>query len=298
MKLPTLSILTLVVFINFQSGVHSQEINNIHSLLASPSSTAIRICWGSDILGEDPAVEYSSSKAYEKTAKAGFVKSADGFNYQVEIRGLMPDTVYHYRCRFRNKFSNDCTFKTASKQNKDFTFAVVGDVQGKAKSQLWEQAAVWLARKKPAFWIPVGDLVQHGLVQNEWDCFFSDAKVLCESSPIMPVIGNHDCYNEQQKGHTPKLFYTQFPRPDNNSGKVVAWNYSFKYENAAFYILDNYPAAGEHQKNAQIVKEIETKWLDAELAVANSKWKFVFFHPPVYSSGGHGGDTLWLKDFW
>jgi hypothetical protein len=242
-------------------------------------------------------VEYGTTTAYGKKAEGESLKSADGFNHHATITGLLPDTVYHYRCAGSNGFGNDCTFKTASLKNDSFTFAVVGDVQGRGPSGLWQGASAWLAEQKPAFWIPVGDLVQHGLNQSEWACFFADGKALFESSPVMPLIGNHDCYDNEQKWQVPQLYFDQFKLPGNGNDKFQDSWYSFDYQNAHFSILATYPGQ-DHRSNQAIVKGIEQTWLNNDLAVSETKWKFAFFHPPVYSSGGHGGDTLWLKDCW
>jgi len=291
--------LTFLVFtLLLQTAIYSSEIINIHSSFGKSPSKEININWRTADLKENPLVVYGTTTKFENTAKGTAIKSGDGFNYQVKLTNLKPNTLYHYRCGVNKVFSEDCTFKTSGTKHQTFTFAVVGDVQGKGTSKKWQETSAWLAKQNLSFWIPVGDLVDHGLYQKEWDCFFADSKELCQSSPIMPVIGNHDYYALDGKHGKPKLYLEQFSLPKNGKKEYQGLWYSFHYENAHFMILDTYPQTGDRKKDEEIVKVIQKQWLKNELIKSKSKWKFAFFHPPIYSSGPHGGDTLWLKDCW
>lgn len=275
------------------------QLINVNSSFGNSPETEVNISWriekGTDNGG---LVEYGASESYGKKTKASFIKSSGGKNFEAKLSGLKAGTVYHYRCGADGKWSGDCTFKTAPNGPEPFLFSVLGDVQGKKPSGLWRDASKWVAKRKPAFWIPVGDLVQHGMIQKEWDYFFSDAKGLCESSPIMPVIGNHDLYAADGKSHRPQLYLDQFTLPENGDPEYPEDWYYFEYGNAIFIMLNTYPATGDRKKDEALVRETQMQWMDKVLSENEAKWKFVFFHPPIYSSGGHGGDTLWLKDYW
>jgi hypothetical protein len=297
MKSIVSAVVAVLVLSLLPGVVYSQEVTNVHSSFASNPATGMTISWRSDAPLANPIVEYGITPEYGNQAAGKSLASAGGFSHHATIQGLQPDTIYHYRCAGTTGVGNDCTFKTASLKSDAFSFAVVGDVQGRGPSGLWRGAAAWLAKQKPAFWIPVGDLVQHGLNQDEWDSFFADGKALFESSPVMPLIGNHDCYDNEQKWQVPQLYYDQFQLPGNGNDQFQDSWYSFDYQSAYFSILATY-AGQDHQGNKAIIKGLEQAWLDQELAASEAKWKFAFFHPPVYSSGGHGGDTMWLKDYW
>ena len=178
-----------------------------------------------------------------------------------------------------------------------FTFSVVGDIQGKGRSEVWKNAALWLSKRKPSFWVPVGDLVDHGLRKEEWDAFVEDGAALLKVSPIIPVIGNHECYLDKAPEQFPALFYEQFPFFKLGKERPDGW-YSFDYSNAHFVVLNNYPATGDRNKDKNIIREEEKQWLERDLSSSRKRWKFVFMHEPLYSSGPHGGDSNWLIPVW
>jgi predicted MPP superfamily phosphohydrolase len=81
-------------------------------------------------------------------------------------------------------------------------------------------------------------------------------------------LGNHDAREQR--------YYKLF----NMDGKLY---YSFKApkQDVRFFALES----------TYLVPE-QVKWLEEELKSAKETWKIVFFHHPLYSSGGtHGSDT-------
>ena len=85
------------------------------------------------------------------------------------------------------------------------------------------------------------------------------------------ALGNHDNPNER--------FYKRF----NMNGERF---YTFKPKpGVRFFALDS---------NYMDPKQLE--WLEKELAASGSDWKIVFFHHPIYSSGGAHGSDLQLRE--
>jgi len=72
-----------------------------------------------------------------------------------------------------------------------------------------------MEKRKPEFWLHVGDLVGSGGNMAEWDTYLNELKGLAEYSSFMPVIGNHEYYGEETG--EPYNFKEIFALPGNES---------------------------------------------------------------------------------
>jgi hypothetical protein len=95
--------------------------------------------------------------------------------------------------------------------------------------------------------------------------------VLDKNVKFYASLGNHDSTNQRMY----KLF--------NMNGERF---YTFKPKDGIrFFALDS-----------NYMDRTQLQWLEKELAASGSDWKIVYFHHPIYSSGGrHGSDTA-LRD--
>ena len=95
--------------------------------------------------------------------------------------------------------------------------------------------------------------------------------VLDKGVKFYAALGNHDSTNQRMY----KLF--------NMNGERF---YSFKPKDGIrFFALDS-----------NYMDRTQLQWLEKELAASGSDWKIMYFHHPIYSSGGaHGSDTA-LRD--
>jgi hypothetical protein len=100
------------------------------------------------------------------------------------------------------------------------------------------------------------------------------------------------------KEQYPALFFSLFPLPTNGLPAFEGQWYSFRAGVAAFTLLASYPFREKQPCDVRKVPE-QTVWLKDTLARNGAGgWSFVGFHPPVYSSGDHGGDTSWYQGLW
>ncbi len=86
------------------------------------------------------------------------------------------------------------------------------------------------------------------------------------------ALGNHDAREQR--------FYKLF----NMDGKLY---YTFKApkQSVRFFALES-----------TYLEPQQVKWLDEALGAANEHWKIVYFHHPLYSSGGRHGSDAQLRD--
>ena len=144
----------------------------------------------------------------------------------------------------------------------------------------------------PELIINVGDLVEKGGRQSDWDAFdeiigFDPVTMTAGNdlfrTPYWPVLGNHE-YNGDPDGSN---YLEHFDLPGNEK-----W-YSFDYENVHFAILDSTRIYGGNTED--IIAQAE--WLEVDLQASQGQdFIFVAFHHPVYAVSSHGdAPAFWGK---
>jgi hypothetical protein len=151
-------------------------------------------------------------------------------------------------------------------------FAVIGDSGEPSSGQVAvaRQMAAWRGRFPFEFVLMTGDNLYGSERPRDYERKFSvPYKALIDAGvKFYASLGNHDDDGQTQY----KLF--------NMNGQKY---YTFKPQNGVrFFALDS-----------NYVDQKQLQWLDKELAGSGSDWKIVFFHHPLYSSGGtHGSADL------
>jgi hypothetical protein len=189
----------------------------------------------------------------------------------------------------------DYYFTTAPTPNPttpaSFRFAVYGDNRPGVFGRCYHDILVKsMINYHPDFVLNVGDIVPaaSGNANGQWDRLFYEWRYLSPYTPIMISMGNHEFY----EGANPDYgaYYLQtFHFPGNEQ------YYSFNYSNAHFISLNL--SIDEHRV---LIGSPEYSWLLNDLQAANSSpeidWIIVFFHVPLYSSGGHGCNENLIQD--
>jgi hypothetical protein len=153
-------------------------------------------------------------------------------------------------------------------------FAVIGDTGTGSKQQ--QQLADVMTRYKTAFpfefVLMTGDNMYGGETPADFKRKFSDVyKALLDDRVLFYAsLGNHD--------ESTQRFYEHF----NMKGEEY---YRLKKRDVAFYAL-----------NSNYMEKRQLKWLEDELAKDESRWKIVFLHHPLYSSGGKHGSSSGLRE--
>jgi len=155
-------------------------------------------------------------------------------------------------------------------------FAVIGDsgTGGSKQYKIAERLAAIRARFPFDFVLMLGDNLYGGSGPRDYtNKFEKPYKTLLNAGvKFYATLGNHDNSNER--------FYKLF----NMNGDRF---YTFKPPRASvrFFSLDS-----NYMDKEQLV------WLEKELANSQSDWKIMFFHHPMYSSGGSHGSDLRLRE--
>jgi predicted phosphodiesterase len=154
-------------------------------------------------------------------------------------------------------------------------FAVIGD-SGTGDSNQYKLAKVFtdIRQRFPyEFVLMMGDNMYGGESARDFQRKFETPykPVLDQGVKFYASLGNHDSTNQ-------KMY-----KPFNMNGERF---YTFKPKDGIrFFALDS-----------NYMDRPQLQWFEKELAASGSDWKIVFFHHPIYSSGGaHGSDTA-LRD--
>ena len=256
-------------------------------------------------LKNDPDfVDGSEETAVMKKFATQFAAKGEGANYTetftakieyddfatwvVEMTNLEPDTRYYYRVGTWDAFDTEAGtftnpnlseirwFTTAPEKNAmaQFRFVSAGDSRGGTKDIAANIDR--LANIGADFWLFNGDMNTTGK-QSEWDEWFDAMQPLNDSTPLMPVQGNHEIFAE--------VFYYQFALPvaPEIPEEYAEFGWSFDYGNTHFVGLNS---------NTEAVVEAQKDFLRNDLNRASQDedivWIITMFHHPAYSASNHG----------
>ena len=225
--------------------------------------------------------------------------------YKTDISGLTAGETYVYRIgdSVDDVWSETYKFTTKAENIEEFTFLGITDPQSTAWSGGFEYTAKTLdaaLTENPdiAFTVNMGDLVEVGPTESQWNAYFKAFKGISETLPHMAVVGNHETRGD---GITAvKNFSLHFNNPKNGAdafgdltvedtetvyGDGIITNksetvYSFDYGNAHFAVLNTGTDFG-YNDVVTILTE-QAKWLDEDLAATDKKWKIVMIHQSMY----------------
>ncbi len=245
-------------------------------------------------------VQYATEQSYQ--LRQGYtdyvIDPVPSQLHHVELGNLEPGNTYRYRVWLLSSgvsldsFSGDIDtelgqwlrdngrptgdFKFRTLDNEAFTFIVYGDTQEQypwfIQMERHKLIADYIAMEEDAtFVIHLGDFTYDADDIAGWDMFFEAGREMLANNTVYPVMGNHE-------NNSPN-YYEIFGMPQY---------YSFQCGDAQFIMLDT---------NSWTDFQEQTQWLVGEFT--DSKWKFVSFHHPSYSSDVRNyGGWQQSRDYW
>ncbi|HEY9721182.1 MAG TPA: metallophosphoesterase [Oscillatoriaceae cyanobacterium] len=191
---------------------------------------------------------------------------------EVTLSGLTPGEVYRYRVVEQGRVLGSGRFRNNRPAGADhMRFAVIGDMgEGRAvQFALARQLTDW----RPEFVLAVGDIIYpEGEGTLYGDRFFGPYDALMHEAIFYPALGNHDVLTGNG---APYLAAFALPRSPGNERY-----YAFDWGPARFWCLDSTQSLAPNSP--------QYRWFRADADASGARWKFAFFHHPVYSSGFHG----------
>ena len=200
--------------------------------------------------------------------------TSDDTQHHVVVGGLAPGTAYTYRIEGSDgRVSASHVLTTAVTRAETFGFVVVADMQDAGgPDERWSDVALAIEQTHPdaAFVLAPGDLASNDH-PGPWWLFFDAGRSLFASTPLVPVIGNHDTRTRASHADS-RSFARYFDRPLDELARRV------DYGSVDLFVLSSeLPAAMTSCAPAY-------GWLDDALDEADGTWAFAAFHHSPYDA--------------
>lgn len=231
---------------------------------------------------EDASVEYrekGSDRIFSSTAKRMAYTAnngvSDSYIYRADLKELEKGKAYEYRTRSGDTVSPWMPFATDN--GNGFKAIIYPDSQS-ADYSGWEKLAqqAYKNNKDASFFISMGDLVDNGQDEYQWQTWFRSMKGIIDTIPAATIMGNHEDYSLDWKMAKPERYLAHFDFPDNGDADFKDYFYSFDWGPVHFTVIDTqlhelkdwYPDLFEREK----------EWAADDLARTDKKWKVVLMH--------------------
>ncbi len=238
--------------------------------------------------------------ANELSAETGFNDNSKRSysNHKTIATGLKPNTTYSFRVGTEKAWSETGYFTTAKIGKEPFSFVYFTDPQAKTDAMFDVSRKTMQVAKSMFpnvnFALTCGDLVSSsGLNNSEWEYeqFFATQQNIWNTTPLAPVMGNHD---SSDNINFTRHFNTSITGFDKNMAKVPGSVYSFEYGDALFLAMDF-----EDCTNIAYLDSLKN-WMIHQVELHTSvKWKIAFFHKTIYTGANHQTEakSIIVRDF-
>ncbi len=294
------------------------SVFNLVTTFYGDEGTTRGFAWSAITDYTDMAIRYAQADEdwdSKSVTEAAIYTEYDGrLYYKADIANLEPGETYVYKIGDTQDdlWSNFYTFTTEPDNLTEFSFIGVTDPQ----SSFWGGGFEYYKKTLDAaiaddsdvdFIVNLGDMVETGYDQTEWDNYFRAVKGIAESIPHMAVVGNHETRGDAVTSG--KHYSLQFNNPQNGKGalgdltasdvsnecsKGIIDNidgsiYSFDYGNAHFAVLNS----GTDWSESDTIKILneQANWLREDLNASDKKWKIVMIHQSMYPAKTERYDT-------
>lgn len=172
-------------------------IKHLRQLVTKDNSTGRTIMWtapGSnytlELKNEDGTQVYETEDRTFSDDKYRYIQ------YGVKLENLEPNSDYMYRILRGSETGN--WHKLSTKDgNSGFKAIIFPDSQC-SDYRTWRELAqsAYERNRNAAFFVNMGDLVDNGQNQSQWEQWLFGIEGFSGDIPIAPVIGNHETYSE------------------------------------------------------------------------------------------------------
>ena len=261
---------------------------SVRQLVAADNGTGRTIMWQLTTK-KDSTLEYrkkDSSDIQSVKADAAAYKGnngvSDSYIYTAHVTGLEKGNTYEYRTRTGDSVSRWYPMKTD--QGGAFKAIVTSDSQSSDYSD-WAKLFQGAAERNPdaAFFIDLGDIVDNGQDEYQWQAWFRTVSPTISEIPLAPAIGNHEAYSLDWKETMPERYVALFDLPDNQDKALRNHYYSFDWGDVHFTVLDT--SLQEEKEWVPDLFEKQKAWAEKDIQNSKKKWKVVLMHkdPLQYS---------------
>ncbi len=204
------------------------------------------------------------------------------FRYRAEVDGLMRGAEYEY-CVIGGENSAWHRFCVSDDEYRVLIFA---DSQCGGDYRVWQEV-VQAARREMAsaeLCLHLGDLVDCGASQYQWERWLKGAREVLLSCAFAPTLGNHEDYTTGWQMTIPYWYRALFPVVKNDEEEFDGYVYSFDYGDVHYAVLDTQAEELAEWRDDWVSRQ--AVWLEDDLARSDARWKVVLCHKPFYEMDG------------
>ena len=273
-------------------------IEALRQLITADPRTSRTIMWQSKTPLEDCRLQYQTAdgplQSLPVNSESLHEDRVTNYYYTVYLKNLTPAATYHYRIWQGNIATEWQTFTTAPAEITDFSALIFCDSQCGQTYAGWGQnfRTAWQRHPYAHFFAIVGDIVDNGQQEWQWQHFFAATTDILPQKLFTPVMGNHECYSLLWKFCRPRRYELSYQLPANGSPELQNYYYSYDYGPVHFIVLntqmlelnDIHPDLLEKQK----------AWLQQDVKNHPAKWRVVLMHKDVlaYDEYQEGTKTM------
>ncbi|MDB6071882.1 MAG: Kelch domain protein [Verrucomicrobiales bacterium] len=217
--------------------------------------------------------------------------------FEAELTGLLPDTLYYYGVGQDNKAlatpADGFSFRTLPTPGtaRNALFWVVGDSGTGNKVQLAVHTAMrdWLKKEKRTLdgYLHVGDMAYGSGLDSEFQGYFFESYAdTLRNTVCWPALGNHEGRHSSGATATGPYFDAYVCPTLGESGGVASGTesyYSFDFGKIHFICLNSHDLPRDPAGTM-------AQWLKADLDKSKADWLIAFWHHPPYTKGSHDSD--------
>ena len=279
-------IIAVTAFLSVPISVHTgydTEVGQIMHVVTADMKHEHRISWKTKNFGEPGRLEIRPKQSSNITTVSAESVELPTYNggkrfgvYTAHVTNLTAGTDYEYRITVGKRQSAWLEFKTEPELTA-FKALVFGDSQS-LNYKYWGKTAqiAWETNSDAAFFVNMGDLVDNGQDDWQWNAWFDEGAKLLKAIPVVPVMGNHETYSLDWKMAKPDYYLSFFALPENGPASLEGHAYSYDYGDVHFIVLNT--QLNELQEWYPDLLEQQQKWLVEDLSKTKKKWKVVLMH--------------------
>ena len=257
---------------------------NVRQVITQDSATGRTIMWQSKTEEKDAFVEYRTANQSKTLTQKEHINDKFTDNgktswvHTVILQNLEPGAEYEYRLGHGESRSQWYRLDTA-KGNK-FKALIFPDSQS-ADYKAWENVAMpaWKRNQDAKFFMIIGDLVDNGEHDYQWNEWFSRIEPMVTRIPVAPTLGNHETYTMDWQVRMPLAYLHYFQLPGGVPQKYQNQFYSFDYGDVHFVVLNNLMwEMNQFQPN---MLADQRAWFRKDMERTKKKWKVVLMHRDI-----------------
>lgn len=283
-----------VILMPTASPADSQTVNwRTHSAVTTAEAEII-------VADATPGLHVNAVSVTGKTS-ALLTDNGLGHHHQVSFTNLKADTLYAYRVKGWNTWSEWFQFRTAAENTfKPFSFIYFGDAQNALKSHFSRTVRQAVLDAPDArLMVHSGDMVNSrtGILDDEWGEWFDAGGWPLAMMNQIIATGNHEYIKIHED--TPQEYrelVTQYPHqfgiPQNGPETFRDTAFYTDYQGVRFIVLNSTAATDDEQQAI-----VQAKWLKQVLQSNKARWTVVVYHHPMVSVS-KGRDNPILRKHW